>query len=314
MTLRTVQGWRGLPPTDRGAAVAMGAFDGVHRGHRAVIEAAAAGARRLGAQLGVVSFEPHPRRFFTPAAPPFRLTGPAQRDRRLDAAGVDLLYLLPFDAGLARMPAESFAREVLAQGLGVRHVAVGFDFTYGQGRHGDAAQLCREGERLGFDITVVQPVEGEAGAKLSSTAARAALAEGDPRHAARVLGRPFAIEGVVRKGRGLGRPLGFPTANLQLGDYARPRPGIYAAYARLPDGRRLPAVAYLGSAETIGPADERLEVWIFDFDEDLYGRTIEVELMDFLRPDAKFDSLDAMAAQVRVDAQRAREVLAQPNC
>lgn len=290
----------------------MGAFDGVHLGHLRVIEAAAARARRLGARLGIVSFEPHPRRFFSPDAAPFRLSSVAQRDRLLAAAGVELLHVLPFDGELAAMSAEAFAREVLSEGLGVRHVAVGFDFTFGKGRQGDTAQLRREGARLGFGVTVVERVEGEGGAKLSSTAAREALERGDPRHAAAILGRPFAIEGEVRKGRGLGRPLGFPTANLALGDYARPRPGIYAAHARLADGRRLGAVAYLGGAETVGPADERLEVWIFDFDGDLYGQTIEVELIEFLRPDVRFESIDAMAAQVRADAERAREVFSLP--
>jgi len=288
----------------------MGAFDGVHLGHRAVIKAAAAQARRLGAPLGVLSFEPHPRRFFTPDAPPFGLNSPAQRIRLLEAEGVEVLYLLPFDAELARMTAEAFVEEVLTRALAVRHVAVGFDFTYGQGRRGDAAQLRAAGERLGFGVTIVEPVAEAAGVKLSSTAVRAALTAGEPRRAADILGRPFAVEGVVRRGRGLGRSLGFPTANLPLDGYVRPRAGVYAAHVRLPDGRGLSAVAYLGGAETVGPAEERLEAWIFDFDEDLYDQTIEVELIEFLRPDVRFDSVDEMTAQVQADAERARELLA----
>jgi riboflavin kinase / FMN adenylyltransferase len=188
-------------------------------------------------------------------------------------------------------------------------VAAGFDIRFGRGRAGDADTLRRLGEELGFEVTIVPRVDDGFGGKLSSTAVRAALTAGVPQAAAEILGRPFAIQGVVRQGRGLGRRLGFPTANLPLDDYVRPRPGIYAAYARLQDGRRLAAVAYIGSAATVGAPDERLEVWIFDFDEDLYGQTLETELIAFVRPDATFTTVAAMADQVREDARRARELL-----
>lgn len=307
--MRIVRDWRGLAADETGAAVALGNFDGVHRGHQAVIAAARDAATARGAPLGVVTFEPHPRRYFQPDAAPFRLMTSAQQARALDALGVDILYVLPFDAAMVAMSAETFAREVLSQGLGVVHVAAGFDFTFGAKRTGDARTLQALGEALGFGVSIVSPVGDETGYKVSSTAVRQALEQGRPDLAAELLGRPFAIEGVVEEGRKLGRTLGFPTANVELGRYLRPRLGVYATRTRLADGRVLKGVANIGQNPAAGLVEPRLEVWLFDFDGDLYGQTIETELAVFQRPERNFDSLEALTAQVMADAEEARRLL-----
>ncbi len=289
--------------------MALGNFDGVHMGHRRVIAEAARAAGRLHAPLGAIRFSPHPARVMRPDSAPFLLMSPAQQARALEELGVERLYDLPFDKALSNLSDEAFARTVLAEGLGARHVTAGFDVTFGHGRSGDAQALIGYGERFGFGVTIVEPVASADGVKYSSSAARQALREGDPAAAAAVLGRPFAIEGVVARGAQLGRKLGFPTANVALGDYVRPRLGIYATRTRLPDGRLVPGVASLGTNPTVGVVEPRLEVWLFDFDEDLYGQVIETELVAFLRPEAKFDSLPALTAQVLADAQAARDLL-----
>lgn len=304
-----VRGWRDLSPDLRGAAVALGAFDGVHRGHQAVIAEAAAAARALGVPLAVVSFDPHPRRWFQPAAAPFRLMTPGQMARALAPLDVDRLHLLPFDADMAAMSDEAFARQVLAEGLGVRHAAVGFDFTFGKGRTGSPEALRRYGADLGFTVSVADRVDDAGGLKLSSSAVREALHAGDMTRAAAILGRPFAIEGEVVHGDKRGRTIGVPTANVPLGDYMRPAFGIYAVRVRLPDGRRLDGVASLGVRPMFRTDEPLLEVWLFDFAGDLYGQTIETELVAFLRPELSFDDLDALKAQIDRDAADARAVL-----
>ena len=308
--LQVVRDWRALTESERGAAIAIGNFDGVHRGHAHVVAAAADAARALGAPLAAAVFAPHPRRWFQPDAEHFRLTTDAQRARALAGLGVQRLYALPFDAEMACMTDADFARRVLAEGLGVRHVTAGFDFSFGAGRTGDGDLLRLYGERFGFGVTVVEPVSDEEGRKLSSTAIRLALEAGRPEEAAAVLGRPFAIEGVVAEGRRLGRTLGFPTANVSLGDYVRPRFGVYATRTRLPDGRVVDGVSSVGENPTVGGNEARLEAWLFDFDEDLYGQVIETELIAFLRPEERFDSLAAMTAQVHRDAEIARKLFA----
>ena len=305
-----VTDWRGLPERLRGAAVAIGAFDGVHRGHQAVIAGAREAARSLGAPLAIVSFSPHPRRWFQPGAAPFRLMTPGQMARALEPLDVDRLYLLPFDAEMAGMSDEAFAREVLCEGLGVRHAAVGFDFTYGQGRTGSPEGLRRHGETLGFGVTVCPRVDDPHGLKLSSSAVREALKAGDMARAAAILGRPFAIEGEVLHGDKRGRTIGVPTANIALGDYMRPAYGIYAVRARLPDGRTFDGVASLGVRPMWALEEPLLEVWLFDFDGDLYGQTLETELVAYLRGEEHFDSLDALKVQIDADADAARAVLA----
>jgi riboflavin kinase/FMN adenylyltransferase len=308
--LHIVRGWQGLDPDDRGAAVAMGNFDGVHRGHQRVIALAAQAAGHLKAPLGVITFDPHPRVFFRPDEPAFRLMSLDQQAQALADLGVDRLYVLPLDQELANMTAREFATRVLAQGLGARHVAVGFDNSFGRGRTGSPDSMRRYGKELGFGVSVAEAL-GDGHGKFSSTDVRTALREGRPQDAAAILGRPFAIAGVVQRGRQLGRELGFPTANVPLGDYVTPRFGVYATRTLLPDGREIPGVANIGVNPTIaGITSPLLEVWLFDFDEDLYGQTIETELAAFLRPEEKFESLDAMKAQVMRDAGQARDLLA----
>lgn len=306
MSVRVVERWTELADDDRGAAVALGAFDGVHRAHARVIGAAREAAERLGAPLGVITFEPHPRRFFQTDAAPFRLQTPAQQARALAALGVDVLYRLPFDSGLAEQSPEAFAAEVLHAGLDVRWVAGGFDVTFGKGRSGDTALLQKLGDALGFGVTVVDRQDGFDGEKLSSTAVRRALQEGRPEAATAVLGRPFAVEGAVAHGDKRGRLLGFPTLNVPLGDYLRPRFGVYATRTRLPDGRVLDGVSNLGNRPTVGGSEERLETWLFDFDGDLYGRGVETELHAFVREERRFGGLDALKAQIADDAETAR--------
>jgi len=310
VTPAIVRDWRDLPEGLRGSAVALGNFDGVHLGHQRVIAAAAEAARRIGAPLGVVSFDPHPRQYFQPDAEPFHVMSVAQQARALGALGVERFYLLPFDAVLATMSDETFAAEVLGRGLGARWVAAGFDVTYGKGRTGGPAELKAQGERYGFGVTIVERVADEAGLKLSSTAVRDALHEGRPDQAAAILGRPFAIEGEVIHGDKRGREIGVPTANVELGGYVRPRYGVYAVRVRLADGRRLDGVANLGVRPMYERADPLLEVWLFDFAGDLYGQVIETELVAWLRPELKLDGLEALKAQIAKDADDARAALA----
>jgi len=308
--VRVIHGWKHLPAEDRGAAVAMGAFDGVHRGHQKVIALAAAAAQRLGAPLGVITFDPHPRSYFRPDQPAFRLTRPDQQARALEGMGADILYVLPWDPELANMSDREFAAKVLHEGLGARHVAVGFDNSFGKGRTGTPQTMRQYGEALGFGVSVAEEVTDATGEKFSSTSVRDALRDGRPEEAARILGRPFAIEGEVERGRQLGRKLGFPTANVPLGDYVVPKFGVYATRTRLPDGRKLPGVANIGVNPTIeGVIEPRLEVWLFDFDEDIYDQVIETDLIAFLRPEAKFASLEELVEQIHEDAREARRRL-----
>ena len=308
MSLRILHDWLDLPQDARGAAVALGNFDGVHQGHRRVIAEAAKAARALKAPLGVIRFTPHPAKVLRPDLPPYLLMTPEQQARVLEGLGVDLLYDLPF-ARIAPLTDEAFARDVLAEGLGVRHVAAGFDIRFGAGRSGDADSLKRWGEKYGFGVSIAHAVSAEDGQKVSSSAARDAVRAGEVDKAAHILGRPFAIEGVVVEGQRLGRQLGYPTANVFLGDYVRPRLGSYATRTRLADGRLVPGVANVGENPTTGLVDARLEVWLFDFDEDLYGQTIETELVAFIRPEAKFDGLDDLVRVIGEDAAKARAIL-----
>lgn len=308
--IRVIRGWQDLSPGDRGAALAMGNFDGVHLGHQKVIALAAAAARDLGAPLGVITLDPHPRVYFRPDEPAFRLMKPDQQARALEKLGVDMLYVLPLDPELAGMSDREFADKVLHQGLGARHVAVGFDNSFGKDRSGSPETMAAYGSEMGFGVSVAEPVGDGTGDKFSSTGVRDALRDGKPEVAAEILGRPFAIEGPVQRGRQLGRKLGFPTANVALADYVTPRFGVYATRTRLSDGRELAGVANIGINPTVhGVTAPLLEVWLFDFDEDIYDRVIETDLIAFLRPEEKFDSLEIMTEQVMKDAARARALL-----
>ncbi|HET6971145.1 MAG TPA: bifunctional riboflavin kinase/FAD synthetase [Phenylobacterium sp.] len=308
--IRVIRGWTDLPAGDRGAAVAMGSFDGVHLGHQRVISLAAKAAEDLGAPLGVITFDPHPRVYFRPDEPAFRLMKTDQQARALEKLNVDMLYVLPLTAELAEMTDREFAAKVLHDGLGARHVAVGFDNSFGKGRTGTPDTMRAYGREMGFEVSVAEALGDGGGEKFSSSAVRAALREGKPEIAAEILGRPFAIEGPVQRGRQLGRKLGFPTANVDLADYVTPRFGVYATRTRLSDGRQFSGVANIGVNPTVqGVTRPLLEVWLFDFDEDIYDRIIETDLITFLRPEEKFAGLEAMTAQVMKDAAQARAIL-----
>ena len=307
--MRIVRSWKGLSKADQGASVALGNFDGVHRGHQSVITLAKTAAQATGAPLGVISFNPHPRRIFQPDAPAFRLMNLDQQAQALAELGVDIFYILPFDREMEHLSDRQFAQAVLHEGLGVRHVSVGFDISFGKGRTGSPQSMAAYGAEMGFGVSVAEPA-GPVGSKYSSTAIRTALREGRPEDAADILGRPFAIRGPVERGRQLGRTIGFPTANVALADYVSPRFGVYATRTRLPDGRDIPGVANIGVNPTIeGEIAPRLEVWLFDFNEDIYDQVIETDLVAFLRDEAKFDDLETMTAQIHRDAAEARRIL-----
>ncbi|MEX1204991.1 MAG: bifunctional riboflavin kinase/FAD synthetase [Dongiaceae bacterium] len=311
--MRLFRHYTEVPVEARGAVVALGNFDGVHRGHQAVVGEAARLAGELGVSHAVLTFEPHPREFFRPAQPPFRLTPFRIKARQFEAMGVDSLFVLTFDAELAGKSAEAFVVEVLGEGLGVAHVVVGYDFVFGHGRRGDAALLRELGAIQGFGTTVVDPARAATGEPFSSTRAREALAAGDPLAAAAQLGRPWEIEGRVERGDRRGHGLGFPTANLPLGDYLQPALGIYAIEAGIDEGRGTTwrgGVGYVGRRPTFAGERVLLEAHLFDFAGDLYGRHLRVAFVDFIRADATFDDVRQLRAQIAADAAEARRRLA----
>ncbi|MCR9225295.1 MAG: riboflavin biosynthesis protein RibF [Hyphomonas sp.] len=298
--------FKDVPETARGFSVALGNFDGVHAGHRAVIE----GAVAAGGSLGVATFEPPPRQFFRPDDPPFRIYRPARRNARLAELGAKAVFELPFNADMAAMTDEDFARQVLKDGIGASHVTVGFDFRFGRGRMGDAGRLASLGRALGFGVTVIEKIEA-LGAKASSTAIRESLIAGEPERAAEILGHDWVVDGVVEHGEKRGRTIGFPTANLHLGDLIHPRHGVYAVRARLAGEEAWRGgVANFGRTPTTGIRDPLLETFIFDFDGDIYGQQLEVALVRFLRPELKFDSIDAMVTRMHQDVKDAQAHLA----
>ncbi len=306
--MRTHIHWTGLSAKDRGASVAMGNFDGVHLGHQSVIDR----ARRPGAPLGIVTFEPHPRQFFAPQAPAFRLMNAEARGHRLQKLGVDQLYVLPFDGALAGMEPEAFVRDVLVAGLGVSHVTVGADFCFGRGRKGTADTLRVQGAELGFGVTIADLVAID-GVEISSTAIRDALADGRPRDAARMLGHWHRIEGEVVHGHKRGRELSFPTANMILDGLHLPRFGVYAVKVDVLSGPQ--AGSYIGAASLgvrpmFGENHPNLETHLFDFAGDLYGQHLSVALVEYLRPEMTFDGLDALIARMQEDCTEARAILA----
>ena len=308
--MERLDGGAEVPGPLRGGIVALGNFDGFHLGHQAVVGRARERARAEGRPLLVATFDPHPVRFFKPDAAPFRLTTLDQRARLFAEAGADAMVVFGFDAALAGLSAEAFVAQRLVAGLGVAGVVTGDDFTFGKGRGGNVAVLAALGDRHGFTVDTVGAV-GAGGEAVSSIRIRALLKAGDPAGAAALLTRPFAIEGVVQHGDKLGRTIGYPTANVALGNYLRPAYGIYAVRVRLDDGRVVGGAANLGIRPSFDPPKELLEAYLFDFAEDLYGRVIEVALIDYLRPEAKFDSLDALTVQMDADCAEARRRLAQ---
>jgi len=297
---------------DRGAAVAIGNFDGVHPGHQAVIEEAGGIARGLHIPHAVLTFDPHPFGVFKPDAPPFRLTPFRAKARHIETLGVDLLFVIHFDLDFAKREPADFVDRVLIEGLGARHVVVGYDFVFGRGRRGDSGLLKELGARKGFGVSVVEAISSPGGAVYSSTRIRELLTKGKPRAAAELLGRFWEIEGRVERGEGAARGLGVPTANLPLADYLRPSAGIYAVYAGIEDGGRTDwheGVAYLGRRATLGAGELRLEAHLLDFSGELLGRHLRVALVEFLRPDAVFAGVDALKAQLARDLANARSAL-----
>lgn len=308
--MERLDGGSAVPADLAGAIVALGNFDGFHLGHQAVVARAVERARAERRPALVATFDPHPVRHFRPDAEPFRLTTLDQRARLFAAAGADGMVVFHFDATLAALTADRFVAERLVGALRVGGVVTGEDFTFGHAKSGDIATLRRAGGAAGFAVDTVGAVMLD-GEPVSSTRIRAALRGGDARGAARLLTRPYAIEGVVQHGDKLGRTIGYPTANLDMGPYLRPAYGIYAVRGRLADGRVLDGAANLGIRPTFDPPKELLEPYFFDFDGDIYGQVLAVELIEWLRAEAKFDGLDALIAQMDKDCARARELLAQ---
>ncbi|HET9510310.1 MAG TPA: bifunctional riboflavin kinase/FAD synthetase [Sphingomonas sp.] len=297
-----------VPADVRGGIVALGNFDGFHVGHQAVAGAAIARARAEGRPALIATFDPHPVRYFKPDAAPFRLTTLDQRERLFAQAGADAMLVFTFDARLAGLDARAFVTERLLGYVGAAGVVTGEDFTFGRGKSGNVDVLRALGAELGFSVDTVGPVV-DGGDVVSSSRIREALQAGRPREAAALLTRPFAVQGVVQGGAKLGRTIGYPTANINMGKYLRPAYGIYAVRGRLPDGRVLTGAANLGIRPMFEPPVELLEAYFFDFAEDLYGQTVEVELIEYLRPEAKFPDLAALQAQMAADCARAREIL-----
>jgi len=308
--MERLSGERRVPDALRGGVIALGNFDGFHRGHQAVVGRAVAMAREQGRPALVATFDPHPVRFFKPDAAPFRLTSLDQRARLFAEAGADAILVFAFDAALAALTAEEFVAQRLIDLAGAAGVVTGEDFTFGKGRSGTVSVLAELGRTHGLVTEAVGAVS-EQGEVISSSRIRDALQAGDCATATRLLTRPFAIQGEVIDGDKLGRTIGYPTANIAIGPYLRPRYGIYAVRGRLPDGRVLDGAANLGIRPSFDPPKELLEPYFFDFSESLYGQVIEVELVRFLRPERKFDALEPLVAQMELDCAEARRILSE---
>jgi riboflavin kinase/FMN adenylyltransferase len=307
--MERLDGSSAVPERLRGSIVALGNFDGFHKGHQAVVGRAVSRARAEERPILVATFDPHPVRHFRPDLPPFRLTTLDQRERLFAAAGADAMLVFHFGEELASVMAPDFVTDYLVSRVGAAGVVTGDDFTFGKGRGGDVEVLKLLGQANRLSVDSVAPVSEE-GEAVSSSRIRDALQAGDCETAARLLTRPFAIEGVVEHGDKRGRELGYPTANLGLGKYLRPRFGVYAVRGRLADGRIVEGVANLGTRPMFDPPKELLEPYFFDFAEDLYGQRIEVQLVSFLRGEETFDGLDALKAAIGRDCGAARERLA----
>lgn len=305
-------------PEDRGAVVALGNFDGFHRGHQVVIGEAGRLARSMGVNLTVVVTEPHPVSFFAPQAAPFRLTPFRERALLLESFGVDHLLVLPFDKNLAGMAAQDFVQDILLDAIGALHVFVGYDYRFGKGRGGGTDVLGHMGDMEGFGLSVVQPVtvglEGYAGDVYSSTLVRKALQNGQARKAAALLGHWWSINGRVTEGDQRGRTIGFPTANVEMGESLQPKLGVYAVRVAVEGSDQIfNGVANIGKRPTFDKRDILLEVHLFDFDQDLYNKHLRVQLVAFLRSEQKFDGIDALKKQITTDGKVARIVLAEPE-
>jgi riboflavin kinase/FMN adenylyltransferase len=302
-----------LPDDARGAVVALGNFDGVHFGHQTVINEAARIARGQSLPHAVLTLEPHPRSVLYPDEPRFRLTPLRLKSRQIEALGADILFVFAFDLEFSKKSAEAFVRKVLVEQLSVRHVVSGHDFVFGHGGKGNAALLARLAEKHEFAFTEVVPQVDASGQKYSSTRIRDALVRGDPRTAALMLGRSWEVEGRVERGEGRGHAVGFPTANLHLGDYLQPALGVYAIRAGVDQGGATAwhdGVANLGHRPTFGGEEVLLEVHLFDYSDDLYGRHLRTQLVDYVRPELKFSGPDELVRQIRHDVERVKRTLA----
>lgn len=309
--MRIIRDYDYVENADRGASVAIGNFDGVHLGHQSVIDIARRAGDKINAPLGIMTFEPHPREYFAPDAPPFRLMGPDARAHRLEKLGVKRLYELNFNAALSALTPDEFALNVIHNGLGLTHVVVGADFCFGKGRAGKAADLQRFGSEMGFGVTIADLLRGDHG-EVSSTAIRQALSDGRPRDAANMLGHWHRIEGPVVGGEQRGRELGYPTTNMSIEGLHPPKFGVYAVSVDVlsgPHKGHYHGAASLGVRPMFNGEIPNLETFIFDFSGDLYGTDLSVALIDYLRPEATFDSLDAFIAQMDADCVRARDIL-----
>lgn len=304
--------WRRTPAEWKGGVVALGNFDGVHKGHQALLAHAAERAGALGVPLVALTFEPHPRRFFVADTGPFRLTLPPAKTRLLGEHKVQAVLAQQFDAAFAAVSADAFIDDVLLQGLGARHVVCGYDFTFGARRTGNVEKLRELGAARGLGVSVLDPVTHE-GEIYSSTRIREALRAGWASEAAELLGHSWEIEGTVEKGDQRGRTIGFPTANVALGEHLRPRFGVYAVRALIAgdaQNKWRDGVANLGKRPTFGKLQENFEVHLFDFTADLYGKTMRAALVDFVRPEMKFTGIDQLKAQIGADGEAARKILA----
>lgn len=300
------------PPGLEGLVVAIGNFDGLHRGHRGVIARAQAMARRLGKPCAVLTFEPHPADFFARKSVIFRLTSHEAKAAFLEKLGLDGLVSLTFDSGLAGLTAQQFIDDVLIRRLGVSGVVAGYDFHFGARRQGTPDFLKAEGARQGFEVDIVERISQDEEGSLdavSSTATREALQKGDVALAARLLGHAWFVEGEVLHGRKVGRTIGFPTANIALDPSCKLMHGIYAVTLTV-DGKTYGGAANFGTRPTFDDGPPLLEVYVLDFDGDLYGKVVEVAFIGFVRPEAKFDSVEALVARMTIDVEEARKLLA----
>jgi riboflavin kinase/FMN adenylyltransferase len=302
-----VHGTSDVPEGARGGALAIGNFDGVHRGHQALLRTASEQAAALGAPAGVILFEPHPREFFQPDKPHFRLTPLKRKLALLEQFGLDLAVVLTFDAALAGRSAREFIERIIVDALAARHIVIGYDFRFGKARTGDPEAMRRAADVLGFGVTVV-PQVGEAGEVFSSNAIRAELAQGDVAGAAQMLGHWWQVSGEVIGGFRRGTGLGFPTANIPLAPGTALAHGIYAVRVHA-DGKTYAGAAYLGTRPTFDDGAPMLEVFLFGFDGDLYGQEIAVDFVDYVRADAKFASIEALKEQIAKDCAKAQSIL-----
>lgn len=301
-----------VPSPLQGGVAALGNFDGFHKGHQTVVSHAARLSKSLNAPLLVVTFDPHPARFFNTSCPPFALMTLERRAALLTEFGADGVIVLPFNAQMAQLSPEAFVTDILAGYLHLRGVVSGYDFTFGKGRAGTTQTLQQLGAEHIMAVEIVPAVHCDSAAVVSSSLIRQKLAEGKPLMAAQLLGRWWTIEGVIERGDQRGRLLGFPTANISLGNYTRPKYGVYAIRALLPDGRHVEGVANVGLRPTFDPPRELLEAHLFNFSEDLYGKALAFELVEFIRPERKFDGLDSLKAQITADIDAAKKILGDP--